>query len=552
MSFDKSNKQIYKNKISEDEEGEEEDDSEKESQNKNHNKIQNKINFSESENNNDSSVNEEENENEEKESSSSIHSNKSKNKKISKEEYIAQIEELKNELELERDINCKLGDKDYYEEVKNLKKELSIKSNNLDILILSNKKQNLALNKLKKQIEEITNKNEKDEEKIKEGGSILKIKDKKVLNAINKMKILKNENEKMKKILYESEDYNKKINLEDKRKNNKGKIDELTNEKNILIKELEQHKLCIKEQNKYKEEYNKLKLELKELKSKIKDAQIKIEKLINEHNKNNNIKITNYFVKRNININNNLKININLAKNKLSSSSSTPNFRLFKNKVLILNENRKNKNIELPIINSNSMILKNKPIINNSFNKKIKEFLNGDEDQYMTLMNKINNLENNKKIKENKHANELKKYDSKILNLDEKYHYLNINSKESNINIRFLKYKLSIIKNGNKKILKKLNELKKEFKAKDCITKKKNNEISSLLEEINSIKNTVKNEDVKSTKSEIIQYITQLKKEKEIKHNYNNNEIENEEIEKNNLNDENIQVDFSENEDDND
>ena len=57
MSLD-NNKQIYKNKISEEEEGEEEDDSEKDAQNKINNKNPiTKINFSESENNNNSSGN---------------------------------------------------------------------------------------------------------------------------------------------------------------------------------------------------------------------------------------------------------------------------------------------------------------------------------------------------------------------------------------------------------------------------------------------------------------------------------------------------------------
>ena len=51
--------------------------------------------------------------------------------------------------------------------------------------------------------------------------------------------------------------------------------------------------------------------------------------------------------------------------------------------------------VELPLINSNSLKIQNKSNISNNFNKKIKVYLDGDEDQYMALMNKINSLENN-------------------------------------------------------------------------------------------------------------------------------------------------------------
>ena len=47
-------------------------------------------------------------------------------------------------------------------------------------------------------------------------------------------------------------DYNNKVNLEDKNTDFKNKMLQLNNEKNLIIKQLEQHKQCIKE----KEEYN--------------------------------------------------------------------------------------------------------------------------------------------------------------------------------------------------------------------------------------------------------------------------------------------------------
>ena len=65
--------------------------------------------------------------------------------------------------------------------------------------------------------------------------------------------------------------------------------------------------------------------------------------------------------------------------------------------------------------------------------KKIKEIF--DEDEYITLKNKINNIENNNKIYK-KHSVELNKYNSKITTLEEQNKYLSVVNKESNINFK--------------------------------------------------------------------------------------------------------------------
>ena len=255
-----------------------------------------------------------------------------------------------------------------------------------------------------------------------------------------------------------------------------------------------------------------------------------IEELIKKNNKNTK----NFVIKKNYN--NNMRLNINLINNKFSSNS-TPNLKINRN----INLNKKNKNIELPLIYSNSVKFQNKSSISINFNKKIKEYLDGDEDQYMTLMNKINSIENNKIINENNNSKEINTFNSKILSLDEKYKYLKMNNKESNNNIRLLKYRLNIITNENKKQYKKLNELKKDLRKEIQISNNKNKEISSLLTEINLIKDTVKNDNVKNIRNDIAKYIKKLKLEKRIK------------FKKNNINDENIQVNFSDdNDDDND
>ena len=105
-------------------------------------------------------------------------------------------------------------------------------------------------------------------------------------------------------------------------------------------------------------------------------------------------------------------------------------------------------------------ISQNESILTEDFTKKVKEYLNNEEDEYITLFNKISNLEKSKKYLETKHKNELKQFNSQISSLNEQFQLLNCDSKGSNCNIRVLKYKLNTIKGDNKQQSKKFNELK--------------------------------------------------------------------------------------------
>ena len=207
MSFDDDNNSIYKKKISEDEEGEDEDDSEE--QKKKNKKPKMKVDLSESENSNESKSNSNDKDNESSEDDESIQSgdssnNKTKNKKAKKnnksnkkrnrEEYIAYIEELKNELNLEKSINNKLEDSENFDEYIKLRKDLDKAEDNLKILKITNKKQKLALSKLKNELDKINEKEKEnlDKELLKEGDThFLKKKDKTLERAIYKMNILK-------------------------------------------------------------------------------------------------------------------------------------------------------------------------------------------------------------------------------------------------------------------------------------------------------------------------------------------------------------------------
>ena len=556
-------KKKYKNIESEEGEGEEKGNEEEEDSNSNNNKKRkNRKNpkmSDDTENDKNSSNEEEEKENSQEHANIEINLKQNKNisnekeetnndnnnikennenegnkeNKKSEAEYIAQIEGLENEIKLEKAINNKLKDSINPEEIRKLKDDLNEKNNMLEKLISTNKKQQSALTLLTRQLVKENKKRLKlkspesqgaksddgTERSIKEGTKldainiVLKVKDKELFNATNKMNVLKSENEGLKKLLYENEDYNNNINMEDKAKEMSDKIEKSTKEKNLLIKQLKSHKKCIEDQKSYNEQYDNLKEELKDIKKHIQIVKNETKKLINHHQK------------RIINISINNKNNIcegftsQNNKNKIGTCSS-PNIHLNKN--ILTNAMGNKKGIILPLITSQT-INQNESILTDSFTKKVKKYLD-DEDEYDTLINKISNIEKSRKLIENKHKNELKQFISQIISLDEQYKLLNCDSKGSNCNIRVLKYKLNTIKGDNRQQSKKFNELKKELFIKSNISKEKDYEISLLIGQINSLRNLANYSNVEIPQDEISNYINKIKQEKIMETNEDENE----------------------------
>ena len=446
-------------------------------------------------------------------------------------EYIAQIEGLENEINLEKTINSKLKESVNPEEIIKLQNDLNDKNMMLEKLKSTNKKQKYAISlvsrklikenkkrlKLKSPEAQLIKTNESTERSKKNGNKldainiVLKVKEKELINATIKMNTLKSENEGLKKLLYESEDYSNGKNMEDKLKEMNDKIEKSTNEKNVLMKQLKLHKKCLEEQKIYREKYESLKEELKEIKNNIQNVKLETKSLINSNQK----KAIN--ISLNTNKNNRYKL----------TTGSSPNIHLNRNKRNISNTLGNKKTIILPLIRSQT-ISQNESILTDNFTKKVKEYLE-DEDEYNALISKISNIEKSRELIEIKHKNELKQFNSQIISLDEQYKLLNCDSKGSNCNIRVLRYKLNTIKGDNKHQSKKLNELKKELNSKTNLSKDKDYEISLLIGQINSLRNLANYGNVEIPKDEISSYISKIKqkKGKVIKGNKNEKREEN-------------------------
>ena len=187
--------------------------------------------------------------------------------------YITQIEQLQNELELEKNITNSLKNiGTSSEELIKLKQDLQENEQKLLQLKLTNKKQEEALNdlrkKISKEIPKIKSFTQNKYKKQNKSGDmvnneainiVLKVKDRELNDAIQKMNNLKKENQNLKNELYKNDDYNKKLEIKDTSKEYNDKIKELNTELKLINKQLAQHKICVEEQNKINNELNELK-----------------------------------------------------------------------------------------------------------------------------------------------------------------------------------------------------------------------------------------------------------------------------------------------------
>ena len=239
-------------------------------------------------------------------------------------------------------------------------------------------------------------------------------------------------------------------------------------------------------------------------------------------------------------------INLTVSNNNIKSSRN--NYKKHSSSLSIKKPKTNNKNkkgIILPLISSqtinpsqNQNQDQNESILTDEFKKKVKEYLDNDEDESMALIEKISNIEKSRKMIENKHKNELKQFNTQIKTLEEQFKLLNSNSKGSNSNIRVLKNQLNTLRGNNRLDAKKFYELKKELQSTIDVSKEKDYEISLLIGKINSLKNLANYGNVEIPKNDISELIDKIKQKNKYINLYKN--------ENKNIAEESIQADFSE------
>ena len=372
-----------------------------------------------------------------------------------------------------------------------------------------------------------------DESKKEAINIVMKIKEKAINVAINRMNFYKKENEILKKELYKNDDYTNNLGLEDYSNENKKKIKLLSDEIKILNNQLEEHQKCIYERNLMNQEYSELKKNLKEIKKNIKELKDAIKEKQKEAESSNTGNIETV---EDATSNNNFSPRSNNTK-----TIGCPNpKKISRNIIPHLSLNKSNIS-NLPVIYSPTNNYKyDKNILSNEFYAKLKKHYEGRDNEYEILIDKIKETENSRNFIENKHKNEIKQFNSQILTLDEQFKILNNEGKGNGANIRVLKYRLNTIKNEAKHCLNQIQKLKVKLDFAVNISKEKDHEIFLLKGQINSIKNKKiniikkKNDEMNtdSEESEKDKNIKNTKESKNIKNKNKKNSIKNDNIEK--------------------
>ena len=442
--------------------------------------------------------------------------------KKTEQEYLAQIEQLQNELDLEKKISESIKDSpDYTSQINELQNILNENNIKLRQLKLTNKNQDKALKKLRKQLDEEINKLESSKFSNKNNSSqkiklkiispnkkkeiskseainiVLKVKDKEISDTLKKMTSIKKENELLRKELYKNNDYQDNISIIDSSRECSQKIKELLKESKILNNQLETHQKCLKEFEKYKKEIEQLKNILKNIKENKNQININIRNKQLELNKKYSIEEKPILKKC-------LSPRNNLFKLKIYKKFNDDNFG---------NKNYQ-KDIILPSISTTQLINSpTKSILTTEFCEKLKKYFGEKEEEYNDLIEKISEIEQKGFSIRNKHKNELKIFTVQIGNLGEQFKSLNTERKEKGSNIKVMKFKLHIIKSETKHVIKEFQSLKLKLENVKKTSDQKDNVISVLLGKISSIKNKAKKKLEKQKEDKIEKYVDNIKNE---------------------------------------
>ena len=391
--------------------------------------------------------------------------------------------------------------------IKDLKKEITEKDNKIKLISKTNNKLKQSLNEFSKKVDEklFNNKNifnnfRKSKYNLKNYNLDDELKKKELDNAMNIIKILKNDNHRLQTAI---DNYEKNNKLKDLENINKIKEDEninLENQIKLLKKELNNYNICLKKCKIYENQIDILNKENKSFKDNNKMLK---NKLNNQKNKSSgdlteNIRNKGYISPKRNDYRQNDSYLIK-SRNKYNSNSDryhlNDNFNSL-NKDGYIKLNNRSSNLHqsmgsLPKINKSNNILKNNtPIGLHSYKKNfenvndiLKTFFNQDDIEIINRIFKSNSngledfklklciINKSKQTLNNKYNLEIKKYNERIISAQEQIEYLNNKIRESEVNYRVLQTQLNEFNIEKKLLLKKIKKLKENLAEKDYILK---------------------------------------------------------------------------------
>ena len=396
--------------------------------------------------------------------------------------------------ETEKNLN------DKKEEINILKKEIEDKDNKIKKISKLNNKLQFSLNDFSKQIDENLNnkdiyKNRKKPQfNLKSLFNNDELSKKELDNAMNIIKILQKDNNRLQSNIDNYEKINKLKDLENINKIKSDENSDLEKQIKILKKELKNYNLCLKKCKLYEKQINILNTENKSLKDNIKLLNNQLsKKAINEEekekqklnyktppkNKSFLIKLDNSPIsdrhKNNYNsifYNYNNKTNTSLKLNQITTQnkfSSLPKINLkhkinFKSLSGININNINQKNNE----NTDEIL---KIYFNEEEIKILKTIFEKNLEDLESFKKKIHIIHKSKESLNSKYNLEIKKYNERILSAQEQIEYLNNKIRESEVNYRVLQTQINEFNIQKKLFQKKIKMLENDLLQKDNILK---------------------------------------------------------------------------------
>ena len=398
-----------------------------------------------------------------------------------------------------------LNDKE--NEINNLKKEIEEKENKMKKIIITNNKLKQSLNEFSNQVDnKLLNIQENYENKQKYKWNLKNIahndelSKKELNNAMNIIKILQKDNQRLQSSIDNYEKINKLKDLENINKIKSDENSDLEKQIKILKQQLTNYNLYIKKCKIYETQISILNKENKSLKDNIKLLNNKLNKNKDNENEKEMNKFQGYssprkniFSIKNDNAPNSERYNNNypLKLNKKTieyNISSLPKINI-KNKTPI----KSNSEIKLKILKKNYDNNGVEEILNSFFTEQeieiIKKIFKNNANNLELFKKKLYIIHKSKESLNNKYNLEIKKYNQRIISAQEQIQYLNDKIRENEVNYRVLQTQLNEFNIEKKLFQKKIKNLQEQLAQKDNILK------------INYIDYVINNKKVKNNKN---------------------------------------------------
>jgi len=437
--------------------------------------------------------------------------NESVNINITKGKYdidtlLKKLQDTEKELKIKENI------------INDLKKEINEKENKIKLITKTNNKLKQSLNEFSKKVDDklynrknIFNNFKKSKYNIKNNNNDDDIKQRELDNAMNIIKILKNDNQRLQTAI---DNYEKNNKLKDLENINKIKEDEnmnLENQIKLLKKELNNYNICLKKCKIYENQIEILNKENKSFKDNNKLLKNKLSNQIQKNKSSSDLTDNNrnkgYMSPKRVD---NFRQNEPYSKrsrNMYNSNSDRYGIHINDNYYNSINNKDRTSNLHQSMGSLPSINIKNKnnyknntPIGLNIYKKNyenmndiLKTFFNEDDIELINRIFKknVNGLEafklklciinKSKQTLNNKYNLEIKKYNERIISAQEQIEYLNSKVRESEVNYRVLQTQLNEFNIQKKLLLKKIKKLEENLIEKDNILK-----LNFAEEEINN------------------------------------------------------------------